>query len=43
MSEVEALENKAKNGDAEAMYQLGKAYAFGDGVDMDPKEALYWL
>lgn len=43
MSEVEALENKAKNGDAEAMYQLGKAYAFGDGVDLNLDKALFWL
>lgn len=43
MSEVEALENKAKNGDAEAMYQLGTMYAFGLGVPRDLDKALHWL
>ena len=43
MIDIEELRKNANAGDAEAMYWLGKAYAFGDGVDMDPKEALYWL
>lgn len=43
MIAIEELRKNANAGDAEAMYWLGKAYAFGDGVDMDPKEALYWL
>lgn len=43
MIDIEELRKNANAGDAEAMYWLGKAYAFGDGVDMDPKEALCWL
>ena len=43
MSEVEALENKAKNGDIEAMFLLGTMYAFGNGVAIDLDDALHWL
>lgn len=34
MSEMEELERKANSGDAEAAFQLGKAYAFGHGVEL---------
>lgn len=43
MLEIAELEKKANAGDAEAMYLLGKAYASGDGVDMDQEAALHWL
>lgn len=32
----------AEHGIAEAMYQLGNAYAAGEGVDHDPREAMRW-
>ena len=41
--EVEALRLDAKQGDAEAQYQLGTAYLDGLGVEMDASEALSWL
>ncbi len=41
--EVEALRLDAKQGDAEAQYQLGTVYLDGLGVEMDPSEALSWL
>lgn len=43
MSEMEELEKKANAGDAEAAFQLGKAYAFGNGVDLSLDKALFWL
>ena len=43
MSEMEELERKAKDGDAEAMFQLGNAYAFGKGVQCSLDMTLYWL
>jgi hypothetical protein len=39
-----ALRQKAQQGDASAQYRLGAAYAFGDGVPQDYKEAVnLWL
>ena len=43
MSELEELETKANSGDADAMFQLGVAYAFGRGVVINLDEALHWL
>ena len=43
MSEMEELERKANSGDAEAAFQLGKAYAFGHGVELSLDKALFWL
>lgn len=37
-----ALLAKAEAGDAEAQYQLGKMYNFGDGVRRDYAQALFW-
>ena len=39
----EKLLKDAHTGDAEAMFQLGTMYAFGNGVAMDVDEALHWL
>ena len=39
----EKLLKDALAGDAEAMYQLGTMYAFGNGVALDLDEALHWL
>ena len=36
------LFKKANSGDAEAMYELGDIYYFGDGVSEDPNEAAKW-
>ena len=35
--------HEATNGDVEAMFRLGRAYAFGDGVDLNLDKALCWL
>lgn len=37
------LENKAKNGDIEAMVTVGEAYLMGNGVKKSPKDAEKWL
>ena len=39
---VERLLKAAKRGDAEAFYELGAAYALGEGVDIDLVEAHRW-
>ena len=39
----EKLLKDALAGNAEAMFQLGTMYAFGNGVTMDLDEALHWL
>jgi hypothetical protein len=42
--DLSALRQKAEQGDAAAQYRLGAAYAFGDGVTQDYKEAVnLWL
>ena len=33
----------AENGDAEAQYNLGLAYLYGDGIEEDRMQALKWL
>lgn len=38
--DISALRKKAEQGDATARYRLGAAYAFGDGVTQDYKEAV---
>ncbi len=40
---LEKLLKGALTGDAEAMFQLGTMYAFGNGVAVDLDEALHWL
>ena len=39
----EKLLKDALAGNAEAMFQLGTMYAFGNGVSLDLDEALHWL
>ena len=34
---------RAQNGDADAQYNLAKAYTLGDGVDKNYAEALKWV
>jgi len=41
--ELEALKAKAENGNAIAQYNLGLAYATGNGVALDQAEAYVWL
>ena len=43
MSDIEELEKKSNAGDAEAMFQLGVAYAFGNEVDISLDKTLFWL
>ncbi len=43
MSEIEGFEKKANAGDVEAMFQLGVAYAFGRGAELNLEKALHWL
>ncbi|MFD1611731.1 SPOR domain-containing protein [Sphingomonas tabacisoli] len=40
---IPALEQAAGSGDAEAAYQLGRAYKLGDGVPADAKQAERWF
>lgn len=40
--EVERLLAAARRGDAQAYYDLGSAYALGEGVDIDLVEAHRW-
>ena len=39
---IEAIKAKAEAGDAEAQFQLGRAYAHGEGVAKDLAEAVKW-
>jgi len=39
-ADIAALQKAAKDGDAAAQFQLGRAYYRGSGVDKDPKKAL---
>jgi TPR repeat protein len=41
--ELAALKSKAENGNAIAQYNLGLAYASGNGVPLDQAEAYVWL
>lgn len=42
--DLSTLRQKTQQGDAAAQYRLGAAYAFGDGVPQDYKEAVnFWL
>ena len=41
--ELSALKAKAENGNAIAQYNLGLAYASGNGVPLDQAEAFVWL
>lgn len=40
---LEHLYERAKTGDAEAQYELGRRLDTGDGVSMDPAQAVTWL
>lgn len=40
---VEELNNKAKQGNAQAQYYLGKMYAYGVGINKNPEVAINWL
>jgi len=40
---IEALQDGAAQGSAEAQYEFGKAYRDGDGVSQDPGEAARWF
>ncbi len=42
-SEFTTLEDKAARGDAEAQFQLGRAYFRGEGVRKDEKAAVAWM
>jgi TPR repeat protein len=42
-SELDALEERAARGDAEAQFQLGRAYFRGEGVPKDEKKAFEWI
>jgi len=39
---IQALTEKAEQGDAAAQNKLGEAYEYGKGVDQDLHEAAYW-
>ena len=41
--QIKKLYNKAKHHDIEATYELGLAYANGDGVTKNEEEAKRWL
>ena len=40
---MKGLSARAEQGDADALYQLGKCYKHGDGVEMNRKESAKWL
>lgn len=40
--DIKQLTKAAKKGDAEAQYQLGYSYYYGEGVRQNRKEAVYW-
>ena len=40
---IESLKKQAKDGDAEAQYELAKAYISGQGVSKDVKQGMEWL
>ena len=39
---IETLKKSAEQGEAEAQFNLGVMYDFGEGVPQDYKQALYW-
>ena len=41
--DLDAIRQKAQAGNAEAQYQLARAYYSGKGVAFDPKQGLQWL
>ena len=41
--EISDLKQKAENGDAEAQFELGMRYEFGDGVEKAPAKAEEWF
>lgn len=43
LSDIKKLYKKAKDHDIEAAYELGLAYANGNGVKKDEEEAKKWL
>ena len=40
--DFESLKSAAEQGDAEAMYQIGNCYQYGDGVELDIEKAVEW-
>lgn len=42
-AEIDALEDSAARGDAEAQFQLGRAYFRGEGVTKDENKAFAWI
>ena len=42
-AKLEELNKKAKQGNAQAQYYLGKMYAHGVGVNKNPDVAIHWL
>ena len=42
-TKVGKLNNKAKQGNAQAQYYLGKMYAYGVGINKNPDVAIDWL
>ena len=41
--DIETLQSRANQGDADAQFQLGKRYAAGDGVKLDPVQSYKWF
>jgi TPR repeat protein len=41
--DIDAIRQKAQAGNAEAEYQLARAYYSGKGIAFDPKQGLQWL
>ena len=41
--QLSAIQNKAKEGDTEAQYELGWRHALGMGAELDDEVALQWL
>ena len=41
--QLSAIQNKAKEGDTEAQYELGWRHALGMGAELDDEVALHWL
>ncbi|MCY4673957.1 MAG: tetratricopeptide repeat protein [Bacteroidetes bacterium] len=39
---IEEVQARAEQGDAEAQYELGKAYSVGEGVPQNSTEAVRW-
>lgn len=42
-SDIDAILQKAKSGDAESQYDLAMCYQYGEGLPQDLKEAARWF